>query len=477
MQTQEIISNPLERAEAKKGGTENYLRALGGLFGFDLLYVSFLMILFFKHTRIFEPIQREFDLTAIMFSLLILGWGSLILQRGYRKNTFSPLLLPPMVLLGWLLCTLLYSMDWVHGFGKVLYYLPTTSAAFLVGYFVIAPDDRRVRNVFIWLIVFASFLSYINVESYYLDKGLAKYWVSADRDQFSSYIDRSLVIVSAATVVICSLFDRSSFSHIYRKFLQIRPVYVLLLALFLWGIVHGGARQGFVLFLAMPLFAYSLFYISKGTSRRLYISLVLLSIFSAGFLFFYHFAGDLFETSIYRRVLEDPEYYGFSTTRARLWLFSWLLILEEPLRGIGFGGFRKAGGQDYGYLEYPHNLFLEIWLELGLFGLLILFLWIVLFCKQGSKVLLERKDSLSIPTLLVALVWFLSLQVSGSWVESRFSAAFLGIFAGRIAIASSRNRPVNSRNRAHKAAKNRRIVHDRRETKREVKRFLFREEA
>lgn len=456
MQTRAIISNSLEQTEAKEGGAKNHLRTVGSFFGFDFLYVSYLMVLFFKRADIFEPIQREFDLTAAMFSLVILGWGALILRRGYRKNTFSPLLLPPLVLVGWLFCTLLYSIDWPHGFGKVLYYLPTTSAAFLIGYFVIAPDDRRVKNVFLWLIIFASFLAYINAESYYLDKGLAKYWVSADQ-QWSSYIDRALVIASAAAILISFLFDRSSFGYFYTKFLRIRYGCILLLLLFFLGIIHGGSRQGFVLFLTMPILTHFLLYISKYSSEKLYLSIGLL-FFSLGiFAFFYFFIENVFQISIYRRLIDDVEHYGFSTTRVKLWLFSWMLIKEEPLWGIGFGSFIKAGGQDYGFLEYPHNLFLEIWIELGLLGLLILFIWIVLFCKQGMKVLLEKKDSLFVPILLLAIIWFLSLQVSGSWIESRFSAAFAGIFAGRIAIASSRNRPVNSKNRAFKAAEKRRL--------------------
>lgn len=458
MQTRAIISNSWGRTEAKERSAKNSLRSVGSLFGFDFLYVSFLMILFFKRTRIFWPIQREVDLTAAMFGLLLLGWGALILNRSYKKNAFSFLLLPPLVLLGWLLCTLLYSENWSHGFGEAIFYLPTTSAAFLVGYFVIAPDDRRVRNVFLWLVIFACFLTYINVESYYLDKGLAKYWLSADRDQWSSYIDRSLVIVSAATILIAFLFDRSSFRHLYAKFLRIRHVCVLLLSLFLLGVVHGGARQAFVLFLTMPLLAYFVHYISKHSFQRLHISLMLLLAATGFFFFFYYFAENIFETSIYRRILEDPEYYGFSTTRARLWIFSWVLIKENPLMGIGFGGFRTAGGQEYGYLEYPHNLFLEVWLELGLIGLLILFVWIVLLCSGGSKVLLLKKqDSLFIPILLVALVWFLSLQVSGSWTESRLSAAFIGIFVGRIAFVTSRNRHANSKSHALPSAKERKL--------------------
>lgn len=457
MQTQAISANSLGKTEAKERGGKNYLRAIGRFFGFDFLYASFLMVFFFKYTEIFRPIQREIDLTAALFVLLILGWGAIIVQKGYKKNTFSPLLLPPLFLLGWLLFTLLYSIDFRYGWFITFYYLPTTAAAFLVGYFVIAPDDRRVRNLFLWMVIFACFLSYLNIESYYLDRGLAKYWISADFDNWSSYIDRSLVIVSAATIIISSLFAlfarRLPFSYIDLKLFKIRDMYVfvLLLALFLLGVLHGGSRQGFVLFLTMPLLAYLLFYISKHHSRRLYFSFMLLLISSGIFFFFYYFLGDVFQTSVYRRTIDDIEYHGFSPTRVKLWTFSWMLIQERTLAGVGFGGFREAIG-NYGLYTYPHNLFLEIWIELGLLGLLILFVWIVLFCKGGLTVLRERRDSLFIPTLLLALLWFLSLQVSGSWVESRFSAAFAGIFAGRIAIASFRNRPANSRNRALKSA-------------------------
>ena len=279
--------------------------------------------------------------------------------------------------------------------------------------------------------------------------------------RFSSYIDRSLVVVSAATVIVCFLFDRLSFSNIYAKFLRIKYVCALLLALFFLAVLHGGARQGFIFFLTMPLMVSFLLCLSKyhyQSYQRLYVSLMLLLISLAVTLFLYHFAEDLFETSIYRRVLEDPEYYGFSATRARLWVVCWLLIKEVPLMGIGLGGFKEAVGRVYIDSEYPHNLFLEVWLELGLVGLLILFVWIALFCKGAATVLLKRKrqDSLFIPILVVALVWFLSLQVSGSWLESRFSAAFIGILAGRIAINFSRNRPANSRGRNLEAAKERR---------------------
>lgn len=458
MQTRAIISNSLGKTEAKEGSAKNYWSAVGSFFGFEFVYVSFLMVHFFKYTAIFESIQREIDLTAALFGLLILGWGANALRRAYRKNTFSSLLLPPLVLVGWTFFTLLYSEHWISGFGKILTFLPTTMAAFLVGYFVIAPSDRRLGNVFLWLIIFASFLAYINLESYYFHKGVAKYWLSADmvHRKFSSYIDRSLVIVSAATVVICFLFDRSFFGRIYAKFLRIRYFCSVLLLLFFLAVLHGGSRQGFAIFVAMPLLVYILYYISKRSYQRLYFSLMLLFISLSIVLIFYHFAEDIFETSIYRRLLEDPDYYGFSTARARIWLFSWLLIKEVPLKGIGFGGFTEASGQEYGSFKYPHNLFLEAWLELGLIGLLLLLVWTALFCKGATTVLLKKRDSLFIPILTVALVWFLSLQVSGSWIESRFAAAFIGILAGRIAINSSRNQSANSRSRDLEAVKERR---------------------
>ena len=415
------------------------------------------MIHFFKYTEAFLPIQREMDLTAAMFALLILGWGTIALQRGYEANKFSSFLLPPLILLGWLLFTLLYSRDWYNGFGKVITFLPTTAAAFLVGYFVIAPNDRRVRNVFIWMIVFAVFLAYVNIRSYYVDEGVDEYWETADRNQWSSYIDRSMAIVSASTVLFCLLFDRSFFGRIYGKFLGNRYICILLLSLFFWAVLHGGARQGFMLFVGVPIAAYFLFNMKKHPHQRVYLSFMLILVSLSFFLLLYYTVENLFETSIYRRAIRDVEAYGFSRLRLKIWAFGWELVKEVPWKGVGFGGFKEAGGQEYGRFDYPHNLFLEIWLELGLLGLLILFVWIALFCKGGLMIFRKKKeDSLFIPTFLLVVVWFLSLQVSGSWVDSRFSAAFVGIFAGRIAIASSRNRPANSRNRTLKAAKGRR---------------------
>ena len=456
MHTRAIVSDSLGGTEAERGGERSYLRAIRGLFGFEFLYVSFLMIHFFKRTEKFMPIQREIDLTAALFGLLILGWGAIALQRGYKKNKFSSFLLPPLVLLGWLLISLLYSRDPYNGFGKVITYLPTTAAAFLVGYFVIAPDDRRVRNFFIWMILFACFLSYINIGSYYIDEGVDKYWAAADRKRWSSYIDRSMAIVSASAVLFCLLFDRSFLGHVYAKFFGNKYICILLLSLFFWAILHGGARQGFALFGGVPIVVYFLFNITRRLHQRIYFSFMLILVSLCLFLFFYYVVGDVAETSIYRRLIKDVEVYGFSRVRLKIWTFCWELIKEMPWKGVGFGGFKEAGGQEFGYFDYPHNLFLEVWVELGMLGMLILFVWIALFCKGGLTVLRKGQDSLFIPTFILVIVWFLSLQVSGSWVDSRFTAAFLGIFSGRIVIASSRNRLANSKNRALKAAKGRR---------------------
>ena len=67
---------------------------------------------------------------------------------------------------------------------------------------------------------------------------------------------------------------------------------------------------------------------------------------------------------------------------ARLELFekAITLISESPILGVGIGGFAKAIGEDDGRLS-PHNIFLELWVEVGIFPLIVLFSLIIFWCS------------------------------------------------------------------------------------------------
>lgn len=82
------------------------------------------------------------------------------------------------------------------------------------------------------------------------------------------------------------------------------------------------------------------------------------------------------------------------------------LIQENPFFGVGFGGFGK-----YAFLDYPHNMFLEITVSAGAFSLCISFMWLISsIFDQFSIGLKDRKFAAAIFSMF--FVALLQMQVS-----------------------------------------------------------------
>ena len=66
------------------------------------------------------------------------------------------------------------------------------------------------------------------------------------------------------------------------------------------------------------------------------------------------------------------------------------IIKEKPLLGVGFGGFRNCD-EDYftNATKYPHNIFLEFTVELGIPGVLLLLLLFYIIFSSARKVSVE----------------------------------------------------------------------------------------
>ena len=113
-------------------------------------------------------------------------------------------------------------------------------------------------------------------------------------------------------------------------------------------------------------------------------------------------------------VLSDPNVIG----RAVLLDTGVGLFLGAPLQGVGLGGFAAIG-----FLEYPHNLVVEIASELGLIGIILLAIWLVLAIRgaAGSPLLMALLVATTVFALFSGSVasnaefWMVSaLAVSGA---------------------------------------------------------------
>tara|TARA_B100001250_G_C19560224_1_gene682970 strand:+ start:245 stop:664 length:420 start_codon:yes stop_codon:yes gene_type:complete len=111
-----------------------------------------------------------------------------------------------------------------------------------------------------------------------------------------------------------------------------------------------------------------------------------------------------------------------SIGRIDRWRMAIRVFLENPF-GVGFGNYvpvTKAIEPNSFYMaEYPHNLFLELISELGVFGLgLVFFIMLKVYnLLNNPNVKLVEKQ------LLIFL--FLNSMISGDIIDSRFLFLFL----------------------------------------------------
>lgn len=105
-----------------------------------------------------------------------------------------------------------------------------------------------------------------------------------------------------------------------------------------------------------------------------------------------------------------------SDVRVALWQGSLNLLTARPLTGSGIGGFpvfypEYKLDKHVEILQYPHNIFLNFWSELGILGLL----WVVAFFIKLFSLFFSKKSpaTTSPPFLLPLLLSFFALLVYG----------------------------------------------------------------
>lgn len=113
---------------------------------------------------------------------------------------------------------------------------------------------------------------------------------------------------------------------------------------------------------------------------------------------------------------------------ARLELFEKAinLISENPILGVGIGGFAKAIGEDDGRLS-PHNIFLELWVEVGIFPLIVIFALIIFLIVQYRKLLKIFEDDMGRSIISICLYMFFGLLVSSYLEDIRLTYFWIGV--------------------------------------------------
>jgi O-antigen ligase len=116
-------------------------------------------------------------------------------------------------------------------------------------------------------------------------------------------------------------------------------------------------------------------------------SLVMLSV--AGIIFLFPSTPQIINRYENSTSISDLKFHGDKQIKERFEAYKISLeqIKENPLRGIGFGGFKTFYKTDLPiWMEYPHNIFLESQLELGIPGLLLILFLLYRIFSDTSKI-------------------------------------------------------------------------------------------
>jgi len=117
--------------------------------------------------------------------------------------------------------------------------------------------------------------------------------------------------------------------------------------------------------------------------------------------------------------------------RLNIWQGAWTMIKSHPIVGVGLRNYQKLAPQyqEFYYQPqtgqlistethpYPHNLFLAIWVELGLLGLLAFLALLIKFFGQGYKIV---KTNLSTPLITISIMAALVVVLAHGLVDTPY---------------------------------------------------------
>lgn len=180
-------------------------------------------------------------------------------------------------------------------------------------------------------------------------------------------------------------------------------VKILLFSLFFFGSLIFAKSEGAIIAIFIALFFCGMLY--KSIRKWILISALILVLILLSLPFSRHYLTEkIFFQDLSGRL------------RVNIWKGAVDILEEKPILGAGLNGYQILAPQyqeryyDQDTQElisvethpYPHNLFLTIWLELGLLGLVIFFLILFQFFRQGFQFF--KKEPVLIGSIMGAMV-------------------------------------------------------------------------
>lgn len=285
--------------------------------------------------------------------------GQEITKRGIK-------FLFPVLLLFFPLLSLIYSSNPEFGLQKWMHLLiGIMPLIFAVYYFISILDKERYKKFLHILIAEALLCSiFILILSPFTYDG--KYAI------FSLQWSHVIVGRFLSLAFLLTLFYTLEQQDKRKIFWLIICLIVLIFALTFTGL--RAALLGIAVIIILINIIYFINRKKNNQSNFVILQFCNLAILLSSFTAFYFFPSERFENLT---AAENLSFRGDGAILSRLdaWESAWEMIKEKPLLGYGLGGY-KTDFPPNNWIKYPHNIFLEIQVELGLTGTILFLLFL-----------------------------------------------------------------------------------------------------
>ena len=364
------------------------------------------------------------DLT-ILFGVLTIMGISLRMIKGMSKRRLmqfaipKEFIIPYCVLVLFMFISLTYTKSLNFATDKFLRFATlTTLAAFAP---VLIFDNMNSVKRFLYVLVFiSSAMSIVAVAIAEIATGFG----------FRSALGSNYLALGRATGV--SILALSLYLISAAKTRPMKLIGCALVGLNLFGLLYSGGK-GPLITLVVTMLAVLVFHMNRREAKKYIVVLLLLSLTTVVLMLA---LPGYFDTIKYRLSVIDP-FRGVdireSSAAQRLDLFNAAVnaIADYPILGTGFGGFSDYSGygSGIGRASYPHNIFLEIGSELGIFALLA-FLTLISFCLlrlfRYSR-LRGNLYHLACAAFALFLYMLMNASVSGDVNDNRLLFTWMGL--------------------------------------------------
>jgi len=344
---------------------------------------------------------------GILASLLVLLLISLIRYSLIDSVELSQFKSPPWILntilIIMLILGVLYSAEKTYGSIKAIRFILFNGLLFTIPQ-IIRFDKGKIIKLFFYTALAVSFLGWAQIIYtlfFQVDLAMRISIISSINEVWMGRILSTGIILSFA---LAFGFKVKSNGVLY-----------LLLSTpgMFWGILVVGTR-GPMMTALLALFILFLFHKKRSGGELITIFSTMFIVFSGGLLLFIR----RLATFSSRILLNPADLQTDISTLHRVWAWAKCieLIPKNLLLGIGTGGFRPVGIALFPWLNvtyaYPHNLFLEVLTENGIFAFIILIALFFVVIKRLFKLYKKHYD-ISLVLFLLFLHFFLNAMVSG----------------------------------------------------------------